>query len=49
LYVTKVNGYFNGDAFFPDYSQDEWKEIDRQDLISESNLKFSFLKYEKII
>jgi len=49
LYVTKVNGYFKGDAFFPDYSQDEWKEIDRQDLISESNLKFSFLKYEKII
>jgi len=49
LYVTKVNGDYNGDAFFPDYIQDEWNEISREDLISESNLKFSFLKYEKII
>ena len=49
LYVTKVNGEYKGDAFFPDYIQDEWNEISREDLISESNLKFSFLKYEKII
>ena len=49
LYVTKVNGDYNGDAFFPDYIQVEWNEISREDLISESNLKFSFLKYEKII
>ena len=49
LYVTKVNGDYNGDAFFPDYIQDEWKEIAREDLISESSLKFSFLKYERII
>ena len=49
LYVTKVNGEYKGDAFFPDYIQDEWKEIAREDLISESSLKFSFLKYERII
>ena len=49
LYVTKVNGDYNGDAFFPDYIQDEWKEIAREDLISESSLNFSFLKYERII
>ena len=49
MYVTKVDGNFDGDAFFPDYIQDEWNEISREDLISESNLKFSFLKYEKII
>ena len=49
LYVTKVNGDYKGDAFFPDYIQDEWKEIAREDLISESSLKFSFLKYERII
>jgi len=49
LYVTKVNGEYKGDAFFPDYIQDEWKEIAREDLISESSLNFSFLKYERII
>ena len=49
LYVTKVNGEYKGDAFFPDYIRDEWKEIAREDLISESSLNFSFLKYERII
>jgi dihydrofolate reductase len=49
LYVTKVNGDYKGDAFFPDFIQSEWKEVAREDLISESNLNFSFLEYEKII
>ena len=49
MYVTKVDGNFDGDAFFPDYIQDEWREVAREDLISENELKFSFLKYEKII
>ena len=48
MYITKVDGIFDGDAFFPDYIQDEWKEISREDLITEKNLRFSFLKYEKI-
>ena len=49
LYVTKVNGDYKGDAFFPDFIQNEWREVAREDLISESNLKFSFIEYEKII
>jgi dihydrofolate reductase len=49
MYITKVDGIFDGDAYFPDYIQDEWKEISREDLITEKNLRFSFLKYEKII
>lgn len=48
LYITKVDGHFKGDAFFPDLNQKEWKEIAREDLISESQLKFSFLKFERI-
>ena len=48
LYITKVDGHFKGDAFFPDLDQKEWKEIAREDLISESQLKFSFLKFERI-
>ena len=49
MYITKVDGIIDGDAFFPDYIQDEWKEVAREDLISENELKFSFLKYERII
>ena len=49
MYITKVDGIFDGDAYFPDYIQDEWNEVAREDLISENALKFSFLKYERII
>ena len=48
MYVTKVEGNFEGDAYFPDYNQDEWREVAREDLITENNLNFSFLKYERI-
>jgi dihydrofolate reductase len=48
MYVTKVNGNFKGDAYFPDYNLEEWREADREELITEDNLKFSFLKYERI-
>ena len=49
LYVTKVYGDYKGDAFFPDFIHNEWKEVAREDRISENNINFSFLKYEKII
>ena len=49
MYITKVNGIFDGDAFFPDYIEDEWREIAREDLITDKDLRFSFLKYEKLI
>ena len=48
MYVTKVDGNFEGDAYFPNYIQAEWREVDRKDLITENNLKFSFLKFERI-
>ena len=48
MYITKVEGNFEGDAYFPDYNQEEWKEVGREDLITENNLKFSFLKYKRI-
>ena len=47
LYITKVNSNFKGDAFFPDYNQQEWEEVAREDLVSKSKLKFSFLQFEK--
>ena len=47
LYVTKVHDHYKGDAFFPEYDQKAWIEIDREDHVSESKLKFSFLKFEK--
>ena len=48
MYVTKVEGNIEGDAYFPDYNQQEWREVGREDLITEDNLNFSFLKYQRI-
>ena len=48
MYVTNVEGNFDGDAYFPDYNQQEWREVGREDLITEDNLNFSFLKYQRI-
>lgn len=31
LYVTWVDGEFEGDCYFPDYQPNEWQEIKRQD------------------
>ena len=41
MYVTNVEGNFEGDAYFPDYNQQEWEEVAREDLVSKSKLKFS--------
>jgi dihydrofolate reductase len=31
LYVTWVDGEFQGDSYFPDYQAEKWQEIERQD------------------
>lgn len=46
LYLTLVHQNFEGDVFFPDYSEFK-KEISRQDGESASGLKFTFLELEK--
>ncbi len=31
LYVTQVHGAFEGDAWFPEYDHDEWREVTREE------------------
>ena len=35
MYITKVHANYKGDAFFPDFIQNEWREVAREDLDSE--------------
>jgi len=45
LYITEVNGYYEGDTFFPDYS-DFGTEVSREEH-EENGIKFSFVEIEK--
>ncbi len=50
LYLTLIDEKFEGDTFFPDYTQYEWKEMSRIDHpADESNpYPYSFLTLERI-
>lgn len=48
LFITIVDGVFDGDTFFPDISE-EWKEVRREDYSKDEkhNYNYSFIEYEK--
>ena len=47
LYLTEVAQEFEADAFFPEYSASEWKEVSRSEQKSKSGLEFSFAVYQR--
>lgn len=49
LYLTFVHGQFEGDAYFPAWSAQEWKEIERQDYPADGaeDLSYSFVTLER--
>ncbi len=48
LIITEVGLNINSpDAYFPEWSTEEWKEVSRTDS-SENGIKFSFVEYLKI-
>ena len=42
LELTEVHKDFEGDAFFPKYNRDDWKEVQRDD-----RTEYSFVTYER--
>lgn len=49
LYVTRVHGKFEGDAWFPDYDEEAWQEVAREEsAVDEKNgYACSFLSFER--
>ncbi|POY36069.1 dihydrofolate reductase [Solitalea longa] len=49
LYVTEVKSSFDGDAFFPEISNNEWTEVQREDHVADEKNKidYSFVTYKK--
>ena len=47
LYLTEIAQHFDGDAFFPDISPQDWQEISRQPCQETSGPQFSFAVYQR--
>jgi dihydrofolate reductase len=45
LYITEIALDVAGDAYFPDYSSDEWLESSREAHVSEQGLAFNYVTY----
>ena len=42
LYLTLIDGKFEGDTFFPDYTEHQWEEVERIDNPADENNPYSY-------
>ncbi|MEQ8574049.1 MAG: dihydrofolate reductase [Fulvivirga sp.] len=49
MYITEVKGTFEGDAFFPEFDKNEWKEIERipHGIDEKHQYAFDFVTYAR--
>lgn len=47
MYLTEVNVIVEGDAFFPEFSLDEWRVVEREAKQNES-FEYAFVNYRRI-
>ena len=49
MYLTRIEGDFEGDAFFPEFNWGDWKEVERVEHLADENnpYKYSFITLER--
>jgi len=49
LYITQIKQAFEGDTFFPDFNRNNWIEVEREEVVDDDkvNFTYSFLKLQK--
>jgi len=49
LYLTQINQHISGDAYFPEFHEDQWRLLEREDHVADaSGMSYSFLNYERL-
>ncbi len=50
LYLTKVHADLEGDTWFPEWDERQWREVEREDHLADEKNQFdySFVLYEKV-
>lgn len=50
LYITLIDETFEGDTYFPDYSQFSWKEVSREDCLADEKNphNYSFITLDRL-
>lgn len=46
MYLTFIDKDFGGDAYFPEYNKNEWKEVKREE--HENDYKYAFVDLERV-
>lgn len=51
LYITEIQQIFEGDTWFPEIKQEQWKEVAREDIDNDNSVDFnySFIVYERLV
>jgi dihydrofolate reductase len=47
LLLTEIQRAFEGDARFPEFDRNDWREVERRPHTAESGLRFDFVRYER--
>ncbi len=42
LYITQINRDFPGDTFFPDFGRNQWAELERENVVDDPEVSFTY-------
>lgn len=42
LYITQINREFEGDTFFPEFDLKQWLEVERQEIVTDTSVTFTY-------
>ena len=42
MYITWIHHIFDGDTYFPEFSTEEWKEVDREKVLADERTPYNF-------